>query len=120
MQINAAYVADRIMDVFLKTSGLHPELSRRLARLGLFLAWRMNLEGAKAFSSNLVEWLDSLQEWRGWSDSEAGSRKCFLISSTPWSLRFRAVSSRGRCLRSRTFAANGKRVQTGATVRLAN
>ncbi|MDK9557771.1 hypothetical protein QQF73_09065 [Marinobacter sp. M216] len=44
----------------------------------VFLAWRMNLEGAKAFSSNLVEWLDSLQEWRGWSDSGGRSSKVLL------------------------------------------
>ena len=36
-QINSAYVADRIMDVFLKTSGLHPELALRIARLRFFL-----------------------------------------------------------------------------------
>ncbi|MBW4933308.1 DUF1631 family protein [Marinobacter sp. F4206] len=77
-QINAAYVADRIMDVFLKTSGLHPELSRRVARLRFFLAWRMNLEGARAFSDALVEWLDSLQVWRGWSDSGGRSAKVLL------------------------------------------
>ncbi|MBW0146344.1 DUF1631 family protein [Marinobacter arenosus] len=78
MQINAAYVADRIMDVFLKTSGLHPELARRVARLRFFLAWRMSLEGAKAFSETFIEWLDSLQEWRGWSDSGGRSAKVLL------------------------------------------
>lgn len=78
MQINAAYVADRIMDVFLKTSGLHPELARRIARLRFYLAWRMNLEGAKAFSDSLIDWLDSLLEWRGWSDSGGRSAKVLL------------------------------------------
>jgi len=78
MQINAAYVADRIMDVFLKTSGLHPELARRIARLRFYLAWRMNLEGAKAFSDTLISWLDSLQEWRGWSDSGGRSSRVLL------------------------------------------
>lgn len=78
MQINAAYVADRIMDVFLKTSGLHPELARRIARLRFYLAWRMNLEGAQAFSDTLIAWLDSLQEWRGWSDSGGRSSRVLL------------------------------------------
>lgn len=78
MQINAAYVADRIMDVFMKTSGLHPELARRVARLRFYLAWRMNLEGADAFSDTLTDWLDSLQEWRGWSDSGGRSSRVLL------------------------------------------
>ncbi len=78
MQINAAYVADRIMDVFLKTSGLHPELARRVARLRFYLAWRMNLEGSDAFSETLTNWLDSLQEWRGWSDSGGRSSRVLL------------------------------------------
>jgi hypothetical protein len=77
-QVNAAYVADRIMDVFLKTSGLHPSLARRVARLRFYLAWRMDLEGKKAFSKALLEWLDSLQEWRGWSDSGGRSSKVLL------------------------------------------
>ena len=77
-QVNAAYVADRIMDVFLKTSGLHPNLARRIARLRFYLAWRMNLEGKKAFSKPLLSWLDSLQEWRGWSDSGGRSSKVLL------------------------------------------
>ncbi|MCK2147684.1 DUF1631 domain-containing protein [Marinobacter alexandrii] len=78
MQINAAYVADRIMDVFLKTSGLHPELACRIARLRFYLAWRMNLEGANAFCDALTDWLDSLQEWRGWSDSGGRSSRVLL------------------------------------------
>ncbi len=77
-QVNAAYVADRIMDVFLKTSGLHPGLARRVARLRFYLAWRMNLEGRMAFSKTLLSWLDSLQEWRGWSDSGGRSSKVLL------------------------------------------
>ena len=77
-QVNAAYVADRIMDVFLKTSGLHPSLARRVARLRFYLAWRMNLEGKKAFSKPVLSWLDSLQEWRGWSDSGGRSSKVLL------------------------------------------
>lgn len=77
-QINAAYIADRIMDVFLKTSGLHPELAGRIARLRFYLAWRLNLEGDKAFSSTLLDWLDSLQEWRGWSASGGRSSRVLL------------------------------------------
>jgi uncharacterized protein DUF1631 len=77
-QINAAYVSDRIMDVFLKSSGLHPELARRIARLRFFLAWRMNLEGAEVFSDTLLEWLDSLQDLRGWSNSGGRSAKILL------------------------------------------
>ncbi|MGO1501710.1 MAG: DUF1631 family protein [Marinobacter sp.] len=77
-QINAAYVADRIMDVFLKTSGLHTELARRIARLRFYLAWRMNLEGHQAFSDVLLVWLDSFQEWRGWSNSGGRSSKALL------------------------------------------
>lgn len=77
-QINAAYVADRIMDVFLNTSGLHPKLAQRIARLRFYLAWRMNLEGHRAFSGILLVWLDSFQEWRGWSDSGGRSSKALL------------------------------------------
>jgi len=77
-QINAAYVADRIMDVFLKTSGLHPQIVQRVARLRFYLAWRMNLDGNQAFSDTLLSWLDSLQEWRGWSDSGGRSSKALL------------------------------------------
>ncbi len=77
-QVNAAYISDRIMDVFLKTSGLHPELARRVARLRFYLAWRMNLQGAGAFSGSLTGWLDSLQEWRGWSNSGGRSSKVLL------------------------------------------
>jgi len=77
-QVNAAYVADRIMDVFLKTSGLHPQIVQRVARLRFYLAWRMNLDGNQAFSDTLLSWLDSLQEWRGWSDSGGRSSKALL------------------------------------------
>ncbi|MDI9245486.1 DUF1631 family protein [Marinobacter sp. CHS3-4] len=77
-QINAAYVADRIMDVFLKSSGLHPELAKRIARLRFFLAWRMNLEGAGVFNDTLLEWLDSFQNHRGWSANGGRSSKVLL------------------------------------------
>lgn len=66
------------MDVFLKTSGLHPSLARRVARLRFYLAWRMDLEGKKAFSGPVLSWLDSLQEWRGWSDSGGRSSRVLL------------------------------------------
>lgn len=74
-QVNAAYLSDRIMDVFLKTSGLHPSLISRVARLRFWLAWRLNLVGAGAFSQILLKWLDSLQEWRGWSDTGGRSTR---------------------------------------------
>lgn len=77
-QINSAYIADRIMDVFLKTSGLHPELALRIARLRFFFAWRMNLEGARALSDTIVHWLDSLQNCRGWSGSGGRSGRALL------------------------------------------
>ncbi|NMT63714.1 DUF1631 family protein [Marinobacter orientalis] len=77
-QINAAYVADRIMGVFLKTSGLHPELARRIARLRFFFAWRMNLDGAGALPETLIEWLDGLQDCRGWSASGGRSARVTL------------------------------------------
>lgn len=77
-QINSAYVADRIMDVFLQASGLHPELARRVARLRFFLAWRLNESGAEAFSDELLGWLDGLQELRGWSDSGGRSARVLL------------------------------------------
>ena len=77
-QVNSAYVADRIMDVFLKTSGLHPELALRIARLRFYFAWRLHASGAEAFTDTLIEWLDSLQEWRGWSCSGSRSEKVLL------------------------------------------
>lgn len=77
-QINAAYVADRIMDVFLQSSGLHPELAKRIARLRFFLAWRMNLEGADVFNDTLMEWLDNLQDHRGWSATGGRSSRALL------------------------------------------
>ena len=40
-QVNAAYLADRIMDVYLKTSGLHATLVSRVARLRFWLAWQL-------------------------------------------------------------------------------
>lgn len=77
-QVNAAYVADRIMDVFLNTSGLHPELARRVARLRFYLAWQMDLEGARGISKELIGWLDGLREWRGWSNTGGRSARALL------------------------------------------
>jgi hypothetical protein len=77
-QVNAAYVSDRIMDVFLKSSGLHPELAKRLARLRFFLAWRMNLEGSNVFNDTLLGWLDSFQDHRGWSANGGRSSRILL------------------------------------------
>lgn len=77
-QVNAAYVADRIMDLFLKSGGLHPELAKRLARLRFFLAWRMNHEGAGVFNDTLLGWLDSFQDLRGWSANGGRSSRILL------------------------------------------
>lgn len=70
-QVNAAYLADRVMDVFLRTSGLHLSLIQRIARLRFLLAWQIEVKGADGLNeaSVLRQWLDSLQSLRGWSDS---------------------------------------------------
>ncbi|SFR46230.1 Protein of unknown function [Marinobacter daqiaonensis] len=77
-QVNAAYLADRIMDVFLRSSGLHPLLVTRLARLRYPLAWRLVEEEDFRFISLLVRWLDSFDDWRGWSDSGGRSSRALL------------------------------------------
>lgn len=77
-QVNSAYIADRIMDVFLKTSGLHPELVRRLARLRFYLSWSLEQDGSAAFEPQLIQWLDGLQEWRGWHPSGGRSSRILL------------------------------------------
>ncbi|WP_242634438.1 DUF1631 family protein [Marinobacter salicampi] len=77
-QVNAAYIADRIMDVFLRTSGLHPVLVQRVARLRFLLAWRMGEHGASAFEDCIRDWLDSLSHCRGWSDSGGRSSRALL------------------------------------------
>lgn len=84
-QVNAAYISDRIMDVFLNTSGLHPELALRIARLRFYFAWRLHASGAEAFGDFVIGWLDSLQEWRGWSCSGSRSEKVLLdmLASLP-------------------------------------
>ncbi|WP_328189884.1 DUF1631 family protein [Marinobacter sp. OP 3.4] len=77
-QVNGAYLADRIMDVFLRSSGLHPVLVARLARLRYPLAWRLAAEEHPLFTGLLVEWLDSFADWRGWSDSGGRSSRALL------------------------------------------
>lgn len=77
-QVNAAYLSDRIMDVFLRLSGLHPTLVSRVARLRFFLAWRMDDDRSAVIDEPLLNWLDSLADWRGWSDSGARSARVLL------------------------------------------
>ncbi|WP_404362416.1 DUF1631 family protein [Marinobacter sp.] len=77
-QVNAAYIADRIMDIFLRTSGLHPVLVQRVARLRFLLAWRMGEGGASAFEDSIRDWIDSLADLRGWSDSGGRSSRALL------------------------------------------
>jgi hypothetical protein len=77
-QVNAAYLSDRIMDVFLKTSGLHRALVSRIARLRFWLAWQLDASGADVFSDTVLDWLDNLQEWRGWSDTGGRSSRVLL------------------------------------------
>ncbi|MDC0661857.1 DUF1631 family protein [Marinobacter sp. SS21] len=77
-QVNSAYLADRIMDVFLQTSGLHVALAGKVARLRFFLAWRLNDQGASGFEGGITNWLDSLGDWRGWSDSGGRSARALL------------------------------------------
>ncbi|GGY82253.1 DUF1631 family protein [Marinobacter zhanjiangensis] len=77
-QVNGAYLADRIMDVFLRSSGLHPVLVTRLARLRYPLAWRLVEEERPVFAGLLVSWLDSFADWRGWSDSGGRSSRALL------------------------------------------
>ncbi|MGM0569185.1 DUF1631 family protein [Marinobacter sp.] len=77
-QVNSAYLADRIMDVFLRSSGLHPVLVSRLARLRYPLAWQLAADGGESFLALLVPWLDSFTDWRGWSDSGGRSSRALL------------------------------------------
>ncbi|MFW5824565.1 MAG: DUF1631 family protein [Marinobacter sp.] len=78
-QVNGAYLADRIMDVFLRASGLHPVLVTRLARMRYPLAWRLvEGEAGPEFTGLLVRWLDSFVDWRGWSDSGGRSSRALL------------------------------------------
>ncbi|HET8850833.1 MAG TPA: DUF1631 family protein [Marinobacter sp.] len=77
-QVNSAYLADRIMDVYLKTSGLHAALVSRVARLRFWLAWQLEDRRAEAFSPAVLAWLDALMEWRGWSDNGGRSSRALL------------------------------------------
>lgn len=77
-QVNAAYLADRIMDVFLNTSGLHTSLVSRIARLRFWFAWRVGEDGGAGFPLVVLKWLDHLQEWRGWSDNGGRSSRVLL------------------------------------------
>ncbi len=73
-QVNAGYLADRIMNVFLRRSGLHPVLITRVARLRFWLALDLEARGPEAVSEDAVirRWLDSLEGLKGWS--RTGSR----------------------------------------------
>ncbi|MCK0105570.1 DUF1631 family protein [Marinobacter sp. S0848L] len=77
-QVNAAYLADRIMDVFLNTSGLHASLVKRIARLRFWFAWRLGEAGGEGFPVVVLDWLNHLQEWRGWSDTGGRSSRVLL------------------------------------------
>ena len=74
-QVNSAYLADRIMNVFLRRSGLHPYLVHRVARLRFWLALDLEACGGEAVTEErpLRRWLDSLQSLRGWSRTGARS-----------------------------------------------
>lgn len=99
-QVNAAYLADRIMDVFLQTSGLHATLVRRCARLRFILAWQISEQGASAIGADspVHGWLDSLHSLRGWSDS--GGRAARQVSGWLDAL----VDVGNRCLEERNLA----------------
>jgi hypothetical protein len=74
-QVNAAYLADRVMDVFLTSGGFHLELTGRLARMRFYLAWQLDDKGAAAFSNSFLAALDDLQYWRGWSPNAGRSAR---------------------------------------------
>ncbi|MFE8069762.1 DUF1631 family protein [Marinobacteraceae bacterium S3BR75-40.1] len=78
--VNAAYLADRIMDIYLQKSGLHATLVTRVARLRFWLAGDLALKGedAVATASPVRQWLDSLSELRGWSDTGGRSARRLL------------------------------------------
>ena len=74
-QINAGYLADRVMDVFLTHSGLHEELVQRVARLRFYLAWQLDEKGAGAFNEDFLAALNGLQYWRGWNPGAGRSAR---------------------------------------------
>lgn len=94
-QVNAAYLADRIMDVFLRSSGLHPTLLQRLARLRFLLAWRLGGRSNPGFDPQLIQWLDSFADWRGWSDSGGRSSRALLDQLDELKLQVEACFDHG-------------------------
>lgn len=76
-QVNSAYLADRIMDVFLHTSGLHFSLISRVARLRFYLAIQLHRLGGQAVDDEtpLRRWLGHLVTLRGWSGGEGRAAK---------------------------------------------
>lgn len=79
-QVNAGYLADRIMSVFLRRSGLHPFLIHRAARIRFWLAMDLEHRGADAVGdeSPLRRWLDSLELLQGWSRTGGRSDRWVL------------------------------------------
>lgn len=79
-QVNAAYLADRMMDVFVRKSGLNPVLIQAVARLRFWLAWKLAAKGAEALAATapIKRWLDTLDDLRGWSDTGGRSSKQVL------------------------------------------
>lgn len=79
-QVNAGYLADRIMSVFLRRSGLHPFLIHRAARVRFWLAMDLEQNGAQAVDgdSALRRWLDSLELLQGWSRTGGRSDRWVL------------------------------------------
>ena len=79
-QVNAGYLADRIMNVFLRRSGLHPFLIHRAARLRFWLALDLEHRGAEAVDTDsaLRRWLDSLEPLQGWSRTGGRSDRWVL------------------------------------------
>ena len=79
-QVNAAYLSDRMMDVFVRKSGLNPALIKVVARLRFWLAWKLAVQGAEALAETapIKSWLDTLDDLRGWSDTGGRSSKQVL------------------------------------------
>lgn len=79
-QVNAGFLADRMMDMFLRKSGLHVTLVERAARLRFWLAWRLYLQGeaALAETAGIPAWGRLLERLQGWSDSGGRSARPVL------------------------------------------
>lgn len=79
-QVNAAFLADRMMDLFLRRSGLHPHLVQTAARLRFLLA--LNIEqvadAALAPDNPVRQCLETFDHLRGWSDSGGRSARAVL------------------------------------------